>query len=385
MFVVVLIGGIKLHPYQHAIRFLLSGTYSRKTCKNPTKAPKLNLVQVEQCTPGVDRTKVKKPCVIRNKVSPKVLKKFSDSISDEKLVVQNVETEEIGHPLDGIGHLMMLENAPHCSLNDMLLNTSECYNTYTGFKSLNYSHFLPLEKDDSGINLNEFDRVDIFFGNLKKATVTAKFHANVLERSSTLQITGEKMWLLMKPQDFLSKLGVYYIGPYNALHSACAEDLENIELSAIHTQPGDMLLFPINWPHIIYTLPGPNLMLNFRNNIIRLAMSTSFLIGYGIRAALTGRIKKQTFDVSNCRPEEQKITSFLIGHPNPLSLYNEFSKYDLRCTNSLNWDVLNYINFSSHRVGKEAQKGSDARNALDRNIAHQISSFLGVSDADLGF
>eukprot|EP00608_Synchroma_pusillum_P003795 CAMPEP_0198420294 /NCGR_PEP_ID=MMETSP1452-20131203/813_1 /TAXON_ID=1181717 /ORGANISM="Synchroma pusillum, Strain CCMP3072" /LENGTH=410 /DNA_ID=CAMNT_0044140449 /DNA_START=107 /DNA_END=1339 /DNA_ORIENTATION=+ len=137
--------------------------------------------------------------------------------------------------------------------------------TYGGFMSFatNYAPFMSIFD-----NVNFFYRNDLFLTNLvDRPALTAGFHANIFERSGTIQVEGHKLWLFMRPEDFAQKLWSFPIGAFVAPGALCDGAFQDIELTYAVTSPGDIISFPRAWPHFVVTLPGPGVMINFRADL----------------------------------------------------------------------------------------------------------------------
>merc|ERR1712046_548724 len=95
----------------------------------------------------------------------------------------------------------------------------------------------------------------------KEGRVTAALHSNRLTQSAAIQWTGRKTWLFIKPEDMWS-----VFQSADACGSAYAQAVHPTPFTIYKytSQPGDVLFFPASWAHIVYSHPGPQLMVNLR-------------------------------------------------------------------------------------------------------------------------
>ncbi|CAE7572746.1 unnamed protein product, partial [Symbiodinium microadriaticum] len=258
LIILTVVLAVLLYPYPNTLYFLFTGQHTIKA-NCDFRTPKLNLVNVKDCAVAGPE----EPCVVRNGVSDDQVKQFLTENGHQRFVVKDLPTSSnIGNPLMEPVRFSTITTRV-CSFEDLIGEAEDCVNVYSGFKSLNYTHYMTLGSDH--LKLQDYTRTDIFLGSPEKDTVTASFHSNNFEKSSTLQLHGEKIWLMMSREDYQNPIGAYSIGAYNAAHSVCVSDLEKVTLQAVHTYPGDILNFPKAYPHHIYSLKGPNIMINFRS------------------------------------------------------------------------------------------------------------------------
>lgn len=154
------------------------------------------------------------PCVVRGAVDQSRLAEFIALNGDQEFMLTKgfVSNGRIGNPLLDTS---FNKNSTRvlCSMDNIIGRTKPaCYesNVYSGFKSLNFTHYTSL--NSSSLNLEHATRSDIFLGSLLSPHVTAKFHANYYERSQTLQVVGEKLWMLVSPTEFREVLDSFSIG-----------------------------------------------------------------------------------------------------------------------------------------------------------------------------
>lgn len=339
LFIVAVLAAL-LYPHRTTIRHIITGDVYAKGC-DVTHPPKLRLSEVRACD-EVDKDH--EPCVVRNAVYGDQISQFLNNVADQKFMMKPIiEDEGI------IGNILMeaksfaTANRTSCSLNDLTTQKDGCVDVYAGFKSLNYSDYSPLANAE--LELKDYMRTDIFIGRPKVPKVTASFHSNNFEQSSSLQVMGDKIWLLMKPRDYFEVFGAYALGAYNAAFSVCLNDLERVELQAVHAKPGDLLRFPKAWTHAIYSLPGPNMMINFRQFVfnpfsVRDVLS---LIGHAVSQSSVG-----FFGGEHCDPATFGKTSFGMGHPRPHISQKLHMEQDLRCVDAFNNNIKNYKAHARH-------------------------------------
>jgi hypothetical protein len=360
LFLVILSVGIAyvMLPYKTTFQFLFTGKHSIKPdCDFRT--PKLNLEPVKECSVAGPN----EPCIIRNGVSTEMVDKFLSDNGEQRFIVKDLPTSDnIGNPLMEPVRFSSITTTS-CSFSELIGGKEGCTNVYSGFKSLNFSHYLPLNNSD--LRLEDYTRTDIFLGSPSKDTVTASFHSNNFEKSSTLQLYGEKIWLMMKPEDYYETIGAYTVGAYNAAWSVCVSDLEKITLKAVHTYPGDILNFPKAYPHHIYSLAGPNIMINFRS---------FHWHAWKLRDLLSLVISQLTkgdgglVDTKNCGADTSP-SSYGNGNPGDIHMSTKLHlEHDMRCTDIFNKNIHNYKIY--------AQENSQQSAEVDRDIFDQVGAFL---------
>merc|ERR1712054_752167 len=59
-------------------------------------------------------------------------------------------------------------------------------------------------------------------------------------------------------------------GPMAFPYYVAADAWERCEVTTVLARPGDVVVFPKGWPHQLYTMAGPNVMVNFRSDVIDL-------------------------------------------------------------------------------------------------------------------
>ena len=346
-----------LYPLHLSVKFLLTGKVMAQGCENPT-TPTLRLRKVRSCN-EVDPTK--EPCVIRNAVSQEQLDAFMAESGDNGFVVKEINTGVvIGNPLLE-PNALDTENRRYCTLNEIAAENEKCLDMYAGFRSLNYSNYVAL--NSSSLDLARFSRTDIFLGYMSKTQVTASFHSNNFERSSTLQVVGKKDWLLMSPQAYMDHIQAYSLGAYNAAHNVCVNALDKMELQTVRTGPGDVMNFPKAWPHHIYSIAGPNIMINFRSVEMNLIPRDILSVASTIAAGKSGGFLNTAF----CDPSITHPTSYGMGNPLPHWTHAAHRKYDMRCTDLFNKNI--------YRYKEEARARSVQKPEIDQAIYDQVNLF----------
>lgn len=345
-------------PLEYDVKFLLTGNVYAKGCPSPT-TPRLKLQTIRSCS-EVD--KELEPCIVRNGVSKDQLDIFLAESGHNGFVVKEMGTaENIGNPLME-PYALDTSNRVYCSLNDIVEEKDKCKNMYAGFRSLNYSDYLPLNTSDT--DLNGITRSDIFIGYPATTQVTASFHSNNFEKSTTVQIVGEKVWLTMRPEDYHGTIGAYTIGAYNAALNVCVNQLENIVMQTVRTGPGDILSFPKAWPHHIYSIAGPNIMINFRSVEVRFEPRDIL----SVLSTVVGSKKAGFLDESFCDKEISFPTSYGMGNPRPHFLQKAHMKFDMRCTDLFNKNIYNYKN--------KAREVYVQRPEVDQAIFDQVNAYI---------
>ena len=103
-----------------------------------------------------------------------------------------------------------------------------------------------------------------FISNLKAGKISAPIHGNSATSSMAVQFIGKKTWLFFPPhvyRDF--DMMDAFAGTGSAFPTQAPK--KSYEVYVYTAQPGDVLFFGENWAHVVYTHPGPNLLMNFRH------------------------------------------------------------------------------------------------------------------------
>lgn len=105
-----------------------------------------------------------------------------------------------------------------------------------------------------------------FFSNLASPTVTSPVHGAPMVNSMAIQFVGSKSWLFFPPSVYLSEEG-FRATPAASVLVPQKSPNPNMkhDLYIYTSQPGDVLFFQESWGHLVYTHPGPSLMINYRN------------------------------------------------------------------------------------------------------------------------
>mmetsp|Transcript_12928 Transcript_12928/g.19446 ORF Transcript_12928/g.19446 Transcript_12928/m.19446 type:complete len:376 (+) Transcript_12928:126-1253(+) len=351
-----------LYPYRMSLLYIVTMNPRRiKPGCTPT-VPKLNLEHIKSCDEIVPDSE---PCVIRNAVPREQLDQFIANVGDNNFNLKRIPSEgRMGNPLME-PHYLGTDNRADCSVNDLINRNPACLDHYTGFKSLNYSHYTVL--NNTNLDLNDFSRTDIFIGYPAKPKVTASFHSNSFEKSSTLQLVGEKEWLMMKPTDYFGLFQAFALGAYNAAYSVCVNDLEKITMQTVRTGPGDILRFPKAWPHHIYSLEGPNVMINFRSFDMRPWLPQDFVavISEIVSAFNSKDIRIRT---EFCNPDEATPTNYGQENPKPHFFQRLHKPYDMRCVDIFNSNIVQYKNYA---IANSIQSED-----IDEGIFNQVHAYL---------
>lgn len=360
---VVAMLGYVLYPHRMSLLYIATMNSGRIKPGCTPHVPKMTLLPVKQCH-EIDPDS--EPCVIRNAVSSAQIQQYLDETGDLKFNLKYIpSTGRMGNPLLEPKYFGT-DQRRDCSINQLMARDAACSDHYTGFKSLNYTHYLSL--NSSAVNLDEYSRTDIFVGSPTQPRVTASFHCNSFEQSTTLQLVGEKDWLMMRPVDFFGKLQAFALGAFNAAYSVCVNDLEDIPIQAVRTGPGDVLRFPKSWPHHIYTLPGPNLMINFRSFDIRpwFVKDVLSILSEVVSAVNTRGIKKIRTEF--CSASDVSPTNYGQENPKPHFFQKVHKPYDMRCVDLFNPNIVNYKNYAiEHSIQSEE---------IDAKIYEQVASYL---------
>lgn len=360
--------GVALYPHRLSIFHTLTGNvYMRSTDCGPMIPPKMDLHAVRECS-EVD--KKLEPCIMRNVVSPSGIEEYLNGMGDYEFPLRRVayEGQRIGNPLHEPVNNFGSSDRLMCSMND-IMNEEKCSGYFTGFKALNFSEHLPL--NSSEFKIEDFIRSDLFIGNPINDQATTTFHSNSFEESHAMQLVGEKVWLLMKPEDYFTTFQAYSLGAYNAAFNICPQDLGKVEIQAVVAHPGDALSFPKSWTHHIYTRKGPNLMINFRNNVVKPWLLRDLI---AFTAQLTSNVRAKFFtdtpyfSDANCKPETSFPTNYGRGHPIPSVVHKAHYDLDMRCSDLFNPYIIEY-----KRQLIESFEGS---NEFDADIYQQVLDFL---------
>jgi hypothetical protein len=168
--------------------------------------------------------------------------------------------------------------------------------------------------------------------------------------------------------------------------------LEKVEFQTVLTNPGDAVVFPKAYPHMIYTGKGPNFMINFRDeqytpfSVFRDAIAavsnvkmlpwlwSNLAAKYWAGVEIT---KAHRFIGSKnfCKESgvAQEVSSFGHGHPKEGSLLiHEMTKdVDFRC------------HFNNAHDIKQLHAAVDAQSHLDEDLDMAILSQIMEFNADL--
>lgn len=115
-----------------------------------------------------------------------------------------------------------------------------------------------------GIDVDKMNFEHAFISNLKAGKISAPIHGNSATSSMAVQFIGKKTWLFFPPhvyRDF--DMMDAFAGTGSAFPTQAPK--KSYEVYAYTAQPGDVLFFGENWAHVVYTHPGPNLLMNFRH------------------------------------------------------------------------------------------------------------------------
>lgn len=91
-----------------------------------------------------------------------------------------------------------------------------------------------------------------FLSNLEKGTMTAPIHGNPMTTSMAVQFVGRKTWMFFPPHVYIGLMGAL---PAQAAFPRHAPK-EPFQIYIYESQPGDVIFFPENYGHIVYTHPG---------------------------------------------------------------------------------------------------------------------------------
>lgn len=295
---------------------------------NQSYMPKFRFQQLETCNKENLYVRV---CVVRKALDSSVLESFVRNNEDGVLSLVREQSEALDsgsfHRKPMTKSLNDEDGAVIVTIGELLRGAAP--RTYKGFGSFNYSSYADIlnpVKEKGLFEGQEFpDRADIFAGDPSTTMVTASFHANHLEMSTTVQVVGEKLWNFITPQCWFHELKGYHIGiGFLAMADMSMETLERCTVTSTVAAPGDVIVFAKAWPHQIYTLPGPNLMVNLRSDAF------NFRRPYDIIAAMLGVLTRLRTGESNpirCNPNAALApTAFSHGAPDPNTTFAKMKK-----------------------------------------------------------
>ena len=102
-----------------------------------------------------------------------------------------------------------------------------------------------------------------FASNFPENRISTGSHA-ALVVSMAYQLVGTKKWILHDHDDS-KHLTYVYKGAWSSLPSCSETFLTSLNSPwTATTNPGDILFFPFNWQHMVYTEAGPSVMTNIR-------------------------------------------------------------------------------------------------------------------------
>jgi hypothetical protein len=102
-----------------------------------------------------------------------------------------------------------------------------------------------------------------FVSNLETPTITAALHGNHITDSMAVQFVGKKIWIFLPPSTWTGLMHATYAGGAGLLKRSPPPGSPS-EMYVYLSQPGDVLHFPSSWGHAVFTLEGPNFLMNFR-------------------------------------------------------------------------------------------------------------------------
>lgn len=102
-----------------------------------------------------------------------------------------------------------------------------------------------------------------FISNLPAPAITAPLHGNHLSDSLAVQFAGVKIWVFFPPTTWSDLMHATYACSAGMMKQAPPQD-SSPEMYVYLSQPGDLLHFPNTWGHAVFTMQGPNFLMNFR-------------------------------------------------------------------------------------------------------------------------
>lgn len=104
-----------------------------------------------------------------------------------------------------------------------------------------------------------------FISNFDKPLLTSPIHAAPTVLSMAVQLIGSKSWVFVPNKEYEGEFGFSAVPVASVMRPQRVPKRFNSYLYT--SQPGDVLFFPEAWGHIVYTHPGPCVLMNFRNII----------------------------------------------------------------------------------------------------------------------
>jgi len=153
---------------------------------------------------------------------------------------------------------MPFERRYHVNVSTILQQKGEWFSTFAKLES---GQFMKKLWKVLGLSffLKEIEIEQAFISNFESGLLTAPYHGAPMFLSLAVQYLGSKTWLFIPPEDFLSDEGFRSVPAVPFLKPQRAPK-NNYKMYVYHSRPGDLLFFPESWGHIVYTHPGPNMM-----------------------------------------------------------------------------------------------------------------------------
>mmetsp|Transcript_4788 Transcript_4788/g.7286 ORF Transcript_4788/g.7286 Transcript_4788/m.7286 type:complete len:347 (-) Transcript_4788:168-1208(-) len=115
-------------------------------------------------------------------------------------------------------------------------------------------------------SVSESEKEHGFISNFNKPMLTSPIHATPMVLSMAVQLIGSKSWVFVKPDDYRGD-DMWSAMPVASTMRPQRVPKGEFEVWFYTSQPGDVLFFPESWGHIVYTHPGPCVLMNYRNLI----------------------------------------------------------------------------------------------------------------------
>jgi len=323
------------------------------------------------------------PCVFRGAVSDTDLDGFVRLNKDQRYSTRGFSSGvgSYTHGGAGLDALKLDDEGTRQTTLGRLVHHGSARGTYRSVLSFNYSSYAPILQPLTDAGMFEGvpfpDRADIFLGDLEQDKATAKFHVEQFEVSTTVQVVGDKLWSFMTPACWHREMQTMRLGAVAYPYYVAADAWERCEVTTILARPGDVVVFPKAWPHMLHTMAGPNIMVNFRSDAVDLTSPVDVAVLMMVKILQTRATK-----ISTCSAAAEAPSTFAHGGaPTPSTWIGRKKHALLKGGREL--DLRHCSIADSAGVAKILKNYGDAvaRNAPDdaagRHVLRQLRRFHG--------
>jgi len=346
----------------------------------PSYLPQLQLQHAPVCNESTMRIV---PCVFRGAVSDTDLDGFVRLNSDQEISTRGVASDAVGsytHGGAGPEAMKLDEEGTRQTTLGHLVHHGSARGTYRPILSFNYSSYAPILQPLTDAGMFEGvpfpDRSDTFLGDLEHDKATTVMHINQFEVSTTVQVVGDKLWSFMTPACWHREMRTFRVGPMAFPYYVAADAWERCEVTTVLARPGDVVVFPRGWPHQLYTMAGPNIMVNFRSDAVDVTSPVD------VAAMMVSKILQMREEkISTCSAAAAAPSTFAHGGAPTPSTWIGRKKHALLTKGGRELDfrhcwysagLANIVKNYWAAVGRNAPD-----DAAGRHVLHQLRRFHG--------